>query len=176
MSPKKRGPGSELPFSKDIAVETIKKLKHLDTLKNIGEENDEITVDVSAAARDVSAVYFCWLVTRGIDDGTEVLAMMVSHFIEYIYLGFEGRRPTLESFTNRQLSDFLNLCEFAVPEKLWSAGINPFDGARLFFEFLNEFGYPVKLESKCRAVEQLRKSLMKGPIPENLKEALSEVQ
>lgn len=167
---------NKVPFSATVCAHAVKQLHFLDRLKAMGEDADEISSDVAAAAGDVSSVYFCWLNNRGIDEGSEVLAMMAGHFIEYLYLTFESRRSTLANFTKQQLSDFFNLCEFAVPERLWLAHINPFDGARLFFEFLSEYSYPIKLESRCRAVKQLRKNIKKSPIAENLTSGISAVQ
>lgn len=166
--------GEQLP--EELCKAMVKKLLSLDSLKEMGEEPYEIESEVSSTARSLAATFFGWLLNHGVSGSIEVLAGMSQHFIEFVYLTIETRRGTLSKLSKAQLREFVCLCEFAVPEEEWNSFINPFDGLRLFFEFLDDIGYPAKRNSMARALQEFRKSILKHPVHHSLSHSLSEVQ
>lgn len=148
--------------------ELFRKLDFLDMLKGAGEEPHEIYSRVSETGELLSKTFFCWLHLRGVSGSTEVLAEMSHRFLEFVYLEVEGRNSILAKVKKSHFVTFLNLCEFAVPEEQWRSGINPFDGLRLLFEFLEEIHYPVKRQAIERTLSKLRHTLVKQPVHQSI--------
>lgn len=161
-------------FPKELGTAIVKRITFLDALKDMGEEDWEIESEVGSTASDVSRTFFGWLYSRGIGGSIEVLAGMTEEFIKFIYLEHEGKRGKLSRLTQNQIREFITLCEFAVPKEEWAKEINPFDGLRLLFEFLDESGYSIGLQAKRRSLEKFKQSIVKFPVQENLTEGLSE--
>ncbi len=176
MSVEKRDEEQLDTFPAALGESVVKKLQFLDSLKAMGEEPHEIEFEVKKTARETAAMFCGWLHSRGVLGSIEIPAGMAQHFIEFVYLDIESRRGMLSKLTKNHLSEFLNLCEFAVSKEDWDAGINPFDCALSFFQFLDEIGYPARLETIARSLQALRKSIIKFPVQENISKAICEMQ
>ena len=153
---------------KPIEIGLAGKLNFIDQLIAMGEETYEIESEVNSVAHELSVIFFGWISHRGVEDGAEVIASMVRHFVQFTYLGFEERRPTIGTITKKQLMEFINHLEFAVSQEQWDGKINPFDGLSMFFEFLERIGYPVKRETRQRALVQIRRTVLKSPVHESM--------
>ena len=156
----------------------LSSIRFLDTLVKIGEEAYEIDCTVLTTAHSTSTMFFGWLMDKGIDNGTEVLAMMSKGYFEFIYLdcSTKTRRPLLATATKRQLSEFIKLTEFAVPNELWENQINPFDGLILFYQFLDFLGYDADVPRRTRAIKDLRRQIKKQAISEGLSKSMDTLQ
>ena len=144
--------------------ELCRELVFLDSLVAIGEQADEIESYVNAAGRQAGILFFGWLMTRKLSHGAEVLASMVPFLFENVYLIENDRKRTLEKVSKKFLQEFLSLVEFAVDEKDWNRHVNPFDAVLLFYQFLDEIGYPASFPRRERAIRELRRKMLKHPL------------
>jgi len=140
-----------------------KDLVFLDECISIGEDADELESTVNRHGEDAGKLFFGWLMLHGYSNGAEILASMVAYVMDNLYLVHNGRRKTLANATKKDLGEIITLVEFAVDEKDFNAHLNPFDGLLLFYQFLEEIGYPANLPRRQRAIKELRRTIIKKP-------------
>lgn len=141
-------------------------LKRLDEEMAAGATPFDLQTDVISSAHLGSVLFFGWLNNRNMGQGAEVLTRLVSQFTNSVYLDsnqHHRRYRSLKNLTKRQLEDFINRVEFAVPHDLWDSYVNPFDGLLLFFQFLEELGYETNVPRYKRALNKLKLSMKKVP-------------
>lgn len=141
------------------------RIAFIDGLVSAGEEPYEMEYEVHFCAQVNAFLFFGWLAEHGYGLGAEVLMQMAEGLFEHVYLLDRGRRrATLANASKRVLEEYIHLLEFAVSEEQWRKGVNPFDGLRLFFRYLDEIQYPgAHRERRERAIAELQKRIKKKP-------------
>ncbi|MCC6221347.1 MAG: hypothetical protein IT291_08925 [Deltaproteobacteria bacterium] len=159
----------KLPPLEPAAIEDLRrKLEFLDDLIKIGEEPYEIENEVNSCAHMASVWFFGWLVNKGFDQPSQVLADLARDFVTFVYIYDDVPRPrsrSLATISKNRLAEFVAFVEFAVTDEEWKNKHNPFDGLILFYEFLDEVvGYVgADAPRRKRALEAIRRSSNKRP-------------
>lgn len=144
----------------------VSRMRSLDFLVRIREDAWRIEATVESVGKRLSGNFYHWLIEQGILDGSAILSEMAWSYADYVYLSLTGarRRPTLANINKPQLKEFIAVIEFAVPLKLWNAGINHFDGLLMLYQFLDSIGYETDLNRIERAINAIRASIIKFPV------------
>lgn len=144
--------------------EGLRQLNSLDRLVRHGEGPNAIFCEVKFTSEELERLFFGYLIRHGIESATEVLTQYLECLMDYVYTGpGANRRSNLSRASKRELKELIELTDFAVGEREWESGVNPFDGILHIYRFLEEIGYPADVPRRERAIAQLRREVEKIP-------------